>query len=169
MKTYLIPIDFSQASIHAAEFAAGLSKQTNVEHLILLNAYYVSPYETMLPDPDMVLLREEQIEQNAADRIKKLEHLKGKLKKLVRPGVEISTHLNRSHLLRAVVENTINRNADVVILGSKGNSSIDDSQIGSHVVTISKASPVPVIVVPPAYNFEEVKRVVIACDFNKVK
>ncbi len=169
MKTYLIPIDFSQASIHAAEFAAGLSKQTNVEHLILLNAYYVSPVETMLPDPDMVLLREEQIEQNAAERIKKLEHLKGKLKKLVRPGVQISTHLNRSHLLRAVVENTINRNADVVILGSKGNSSMDDSQIGSHVVTISKASPVPVIVVPPGYNFEEIKRVVIACDFNKVK
>src|ERR1700761_2038882 len=102
MKTYLIPIYFSHASTHAAEFAAALSHQTNVEHIILLNAYYVSPYETMLPNPDMVLLREEEIEQNAADRIKKLEHLKKHLSKLVRPGVEISTHLNRSHLLRAV-------------------------------------------------------------------
>ncbi|MDB5116185.1 MAG: Nucleotide-binding universal stress protein UspA family [Mucilaginibacter sp.] len=169
MKTYLVPIDFSHASIHAAEFAAELSKQTNVETILLLNAYYVSPYETMLPNPDMVLLREEEIESNAADRIKKLDHLKNKLSKLVRPGVEIITHLNRSHLLRAVIENSLNRNVDLVILGSKGNSSKDDSQIGSHVIKISKASPVPVIVVPPAYDFENVKRVVVACDFNKVK
>jgi nucleotide-binding universal stress UspA family protein len=169
MKTYLVPIDFSHASIHAAEFAAELSKQTNVETILLLNAYYVSPYETMLPNPDMVLLREEEIEINAADRIKKLDHLKNKLSKLVRPGVEIITHLNRSHLLRAVIENSLNRNVDLVILGSKGNSSKDDSQIGSHVIKISKASPVPVIVVPPAYDFENVKRVVVACDFNKVK
>jgi nucleotide-binding universal stress UspA family protein len=168
MKTYLVPVDFSHASTHAAEFAAELSKQTNVEHIILLNAYYVSPYETVLPNPDMVLLREEEIEQNAAERIKKLEQLKKRLSKLARPGVEISIHLNRSHLLRAVVENVINKNADIVILGSKGNSSRDDSQIGSHVVKISKASPVPVIVVPPAYKFEPIKRVVVACDFNKV-
>ncbi|MDB5031088.1 universal stress protein, partial [Mucilaginibacter sp.] len=107
MKTYLVPIDFSHASVHAAEFAAELSKQTNVEHIVLLNAYYVSPYETMLPNSDMVLLREEEIEQNVADRIKKLEHLKHKLSKLVREGVKITTHLNRSHLLRAVVENVV--------------------------------------------------------------
>src|ERR1700748_1835256 len=116
MKTYLVPVDFSETSINAAKFAAALSHQTDVKEIILLNAYYVSPYETTLPNPDMVLLREEEIEQNAADRIKQLEHLKTKLVKLVRPGVEISTHLNRSHLLRAVVENVINKNAGIVFL-----------------------------------------------------
>ena len=169
MKTYLVPIDFSHASVHAAEFAAALSKQTNVQHIILLNAYYVSPYETMLPNPDMVLLREEEVENNAADRIKQLEHLKAKLSKQVREGVTITTHLNRSHLLRAVVENVMNKNVDLVILGSKGNSSKDDSHIGSHVVKISKASPVPVIIVPPGYHYQTIKKVVVACDFNKVK
>jgi nucleotide-binding universal stress UspA family protein len=169
MKTYLVPIDFSHASVHAAEFAAALSKQTNVQHIILLNAYYVSPYETMLPNPDMVLLREEEVEENAADRIKQLEHLKAKLSKQVREGVTITTHLNRSHLLRAVIENVIDKDVDLVILGSKGNSSKNESQIGSHVVKISKASPVPVIIVPPNYTYQTIKKVVVACDFNKVK
>src|SRR5438128_1948002 len=132
MKTYLVPVDFSETATHAAEFAAALSHQTQVEHIILLNAYYVSIYETMLPDPNMVLVTEEQIEQNAADRLAKLEELKKELSKKVRQGVEISTHLNRSHLLRAVVENAISRSADLVILGSKGNSSNDDAKIGSH-------------------------------------
>ncbi|MCR8556056.1 universal stress protein [Mucilaginibacter sp. BJC16-A38] len=168
MKTYLVPVDFSETATHAAEFAAALSHQTQVEHIILLNAYYVSIYETMLPNPDMVLVREEEIEQNAADRVAKLEDFKQHLLKQVRPGVKISTHLNRSHLLRAVVENAVSRNADLVILGSKGNSSNDDAKIGSHVVKVSKACPVPVIVVPPAYNIEEISRVVVACDFKKV-
>jgi nucleotide-binding universal stress UspA family protein len=82
MKTYLVPIDFSQASINAASFAAELSKQTNVEYIILLNAYYVSPLETMLPSPDMVQLMEDEVEQNTADRIEKLERLKRKIEKV---------------------------------------------------------------------------------------
>jgi len=168
MKTYLVPVDFSKTAVHAAEFAAALSHQTDVKHIILLNAYYVSVYETMLPNPDMVLVRDEEIEQNAADRLKKLEEFKIELSGKVRPGVEISVHLNRSHLVRAVVENAIRKNADLVIIGSKGNSSNDDAKIGSHVAKIAKTSPVPVIVVPPAYNIENISRVVVACDFKKV-
>ena len=169
MKTYLVPIDFSKAANHAAEFAAALSHQTDVDHIVLLNAYYVSVYEETLPNPDMVMLQADEIEANAADRIKKLENLKRTLYNHVRPGVEISTHLNRTHLVRAVVENVLTNKADLVIVGSVGNSSSNDTRVGSHVIKISKASPVPVIVVPPQYNFENITRIVVACDFNKVK
>ncbi|MDF2430937.1 MAG: hypothetical protein JWP44_568 [Mucilaginibacter sp.] len=168
MKTYLVPVDFSHAAEHAAEFAAALSHQTDVDRIVLLNTYYVSVYETILPNPDMLLVSEEEIQQNVADRLRQLENLKRKLAHKVKPGVEIITHLNRTHLLRAVIENTLSRKVDLVILGSRGNSSNDDALLGSHVIKISKASPVPVIVVPPAYNFETIKRVVVACDFNKV-
>ena len=169
MRTYLIPIDFSEASVNAAEFAAALSHQTDVKQIILLNAYYVSMYETTFASVDLVLVSEEEIAANCAERIKKLENLSRKLYKRVRHGVEIITHLNRTHLVRAVVENATGKKADVVILGSTGNSSGSDTHIGSHVVQISKLSPVPVIVVPPAYKFEPISRVVVACDFDKVK
>jgi len=76
MKTYLVPVDFSEAALHAADFAAALSHQTEVEHIILLNAYYVSVYESTLPSPDMVQLGPDEIEQNSAERIAKLESLK---------------------------------------------------------------------------------------------
>lgn len=169
MKTYLVPTDFSDVSTNTAEFAAALSHQTKVEHIILLNAYYVSEYETLLPNPDMVLLREQDIEDEAADRIAKLEKLKADLLKKVREGVEISVRLSRSHLLRGVVETVGKMQVDLVILGSHGNSSKADSDIGSHVVKIAKACPVPVVVVPPGYKFDGIKRVVVACDFKKVK
>jgi nucleotide-binding universal stress UspA family protein len=168
MKTYLIPVDFSAASVNAAEFAAALSHKTDVEHLVLLNTYYVTLTETLLPTPDMVQLKEEDIEQNITERLDKLELLKISLLEKVKPGVEISIHLNRTHLVRAVVENVRAYNADLVIIGSKGNSSHEDAKLGSHVINVAKTSPVPVVVVPKNYAFENVNRVVVACDFNKI-
>lgn len=168
MKTYLVPIDFSEAAFNAADFAASLSHQTDVQDVILMNAYYISAYETMLPDPNMMMIRDQEIEENAAERISQLEKLKRTLQKKVRPGVKIHIRLNRTHLVRAVVDTVSEFNVDLVLLGSKGNSSSTDTSIGSHVIKISKASPVPVMIVPPAYRYQLIDRAVIACDFNKV-
>lgn len=171
MKTYLVPIDFSEAAFNAADFAASLSHQTNVTDIILMNAYYISELETILPDTDMLMLREEEIEASAADRISQLEKLKSKLKKQVREGVTIHIKLNRSHLLRAVIDIVTANNVDMVMLGSIGNSTVRENRIaiGSHVIKVSKASPVPVMVIPPAYRYHKIDEVVIACDFKKVK
>jgi len=168
MKTYLVPIDFSDAGDNAAGFAAELSKQTDVQDIILMNAYYISVYETMFPDPNMMMLRDQEIEENAMERIAQLEKLKRKLQKQVRPGVKLHIRLNRTHLLRAVVDTAAIDNVDLVILGSKGNSSSTENNIGSHVIKISKACPVPIIIVPPAYHYRLIDHAVIACDFNKV-
>src|ERR1700712_2761741 len=112
MKTYLVPIDFSEAAFNAANFAASLSHQTNVTDIILMNAYYISELETILPNTDMLMLREEEIEENAVERIKQLEKLKTQLQKQVREGVKIHVKLNRSHLLRAVIDTVIASNED---------------------------------------------------------
>ncbi|MFD0794398.1 universal stress protein [Mucilaginibacter litoreus] len=169
MKTYLVPVDFSEAAFNAADFAARLSHQTNVERIILLNAYYISPYEELLPNPDMFMLREQEVQESVNERTAGLEQLKNKLAEIVRPGVKIDTWLNRSHLVRAIVDRVGAEDADLVILGSIGNSSNQGEGLGSHVIAISKASPVPVIVVPPAFKYSAVERAVIACDFKNVK
>lgn len=171
MKTYLIPVDFSEAAFNAANFAVKLSHQTDVARIILMNAYYISQLETMLPDTNMMMVRQEEIEENAADRIKQLETLKAKISKHVRQGVEIVVSLKQSHLVRAVVDEVNRFNADLVILGSVGNSTVRENSvgIGSHVVEISRTSPAPVIVVPPLYNYKLIDEAVIACDFKNVK
>ena len=114
MKTYLVPIDFSDAANNAAHFAAELSKQTDVQDIILMNAYYISVYETMFPDPNMMMLRDQEIEENATERIAQLEKLKRKLQKQVRPGVKLHVRLNRTHLLRAVVDTVAIDNVDLL-------------------------------------------------------
>ena len=169
MKTYIVPIDFSETSGHAAEFAALLSNQTEVAHIILLHSYHVSVYESVLPTPDMIIPSEDEIKEQINEKTKQLEHIRTKIHKLARHGVIIHIRISRSTLVRAIIETINKENADIVILGSNGTNSDNISHVGSNVINISKLSPVPVIVVPPACHYERIKRVVMACDFNKVK
>ncbi len=169
MKTYIVPIDFSETSVHAAEFTALLTNQTDVKDVYLLHSYHVSVYESVLPTPDMLIPSDEEIDEQVIERTKKLENLRDRIHKQVRDGVTIHIRISRSPLVRAIIE-TINQvNADIVILGSNGSNDIHSSHIGSNAVNISKLSPAPVIVVPPLCHYEQIKRVVMACDFNKVK
>jgi len=157
MKTYIVPIDFSETSVHAAEFAALLSNQTDVSDIFLLHSYHVSVYESVLPTPDMLIPSEEEIEQQVSERRKKLEYIRTRLHKQIRDGVTIHVRINRSALVRSIIETVSNENGDIVILGSNGSSSGNISHIGSNVINISKLSPVPVIVVPPACCYEPIK------------
>lgn len=168
MKTYIVPIDFSATSVHAAEYAAMLSHQTDVTHITLLHSYYISVYQSVLPTPDMVIISEDEIEAETEEKLKELQHLRRKLLKTVRHGVEIDVKVSRSTLTRSVIESITDENASLIILGSNGMNSEDNSHVGVNAINISKLSPVPVVVVPPACCYEPVKRVVMACDFLKV-
>src|SRR3569833_840089 len=168
MKTYIVPVDFSATSAHAAEYAALLSKQTDVKKIVLLNSYYISVYQSILPTPDMVIISGEEIETEADERLGQLKHMRSKLLKTVREGVEIQTKVSREPLIRAVLEALSDDNTHLVIVGSNGASGECESHVGLNAINIAKLSPAPVIVVPPACCYEPVKRVVMACDFQKI-
>jgi len=168
MKTYLVPVDFSATSVHAAEYAALLSKRTDITKIILLHSYYVSVYQSVLPTPDMVILTEEEFENEAKDKLRQLKHLRTELMKQVREGVEIDVKVSRSPLTRSIIETLANENADLVLLGSNGTGHENLSHVGTNAINISKLSPKPVVVVPPACCYEPIKRVVMACDFRQM-
>jgi nucleotide-binding universal stress UspA family protein len=169
MKTYIVPVDFSATSLHAAEYAAMLSHQTDVARILLLHSYYISVYQSVLPTPDMVIISEDEIDAEMEIKMKELQRLRHKLLQSVRKGVEIDTEISRSALTRSIIESISDEDASMIILGSNGMDSEGNSHVGVNAINISKISPVPVIVVPPACCYEPVKRVVMACDFQKIK
>lgn len=168
MRTYLIPTDFSTSSIAAAKYAAYLSKQTGVTRLVLLHAYYVSPFEDMLPSTEFVQILPQDIEENCRLKTKELNDLKDQLQPIVDEGVEINVHLSRLPLLRAIYAILERNEIDLLVLCSDNNSGEEYTQVGRNIIKISKLSPVPVLVVPKKAVAEPLKRVVLACDFKKV-
>ena len=167
MKTYLIPTDFSSSSVAAAHFAAHLSKQTGVERLILVHAYFVSNFENVLPSADFVQMMPYDIEENIRLREIELEDIKKELLPIVNAGVEIQTRLSRIPLLRAILEVEEETEIDLLVLCSKS-SGKEDTQVGRNIIEISIISLAPVLVVPAKATVQPLKKIVLACDFKKV-
>ncbi|MCZ4244445.1 universal stress protein [Pedobacter punctiformis] len=168
MNTYLIPVDFSKTADHAAKYAARLSWTMPNSKLILLNSYYVSEYESILPTPDLMVTTDDRIADEIESRLAALHKLKSKLLE-INPQADIEISLSRETILRSVVNRINKEEIDLIILGSNGKRAKNESDIGSNAIKISKASPVPVLVVPPKADYQSIRKAILACDFKKVK
>lgn len=167
MRTYLIPTDFSASSVASARYAASLSKQTGVTKLILLHAYYVSAFESVLPSTDFGQLLTSDVTETGRLKIIELNDIKAELQNIVNEGVEIQVRLSRLPLLRAILELEEENHIDLLVLSSNGNAK-EDTEVGRNIISISKMSAVPVLVVPLKAVTEPLKKIVLACDFKKV-
>jgi len=168
MSTYLVPVDFSKTADHAAKYAARLSFAMTNSKIILLNAYYVSEYESILPTPDMIITTDENIADEITKRLEALGKLKSKMLE-INPMAEIEVALSRETLLRSIIDWVNREEIEVIIIGSNGKKAKDESDIGSNAIKISKSSPVPVLVVPPKADYQSIRKAILACDFKKVK
>ncbi|MGI4022511.1 MAG: universal stress protein [Janthinobacterium lividum] len=167
MRTYLIPTDFSSSSVAAIHYAAHLSTQTGVTKLILLHAYHIATFESVLPSTEFVQMMPQDIEENSRLKMLELQDIKSEISGIVKEGVEIEISLIRLPLLRAILEIQEHTLIDLLILCSKGNSK-EDTQVGRNIIEISKISPAPVLVVPAKAVAEPLQKLVLACDFRKV-
>lgn len=168
MSTYLVPVDFSKTADHAAKYAARLSWAMNDAKIILLNAYYVSEYESILPTPDLIVTTDDHIADEIIRRRDALTRLKEKLLE-INPNADIELSLTRETILRSIIDRVNVEPIDLIIIGSNGKKAKEESDIGSNAIKISKASPVPVLVVPPKADYQSIRKVILACDFKKVK
>ncbi|PWS31283.1 universal stress protein [Pedobacter paludis] len=168
MSTYLVPVDFSKTANHAAKYAARLSWAMKDSKIILLNAYYVSDYEMLLPTPDLLVTTDDRIAEEVVKRREALDQLKNKLLE-INPEADIEVSLSRETILRSIIEIVNRQPIDLIIIGSNGKKAKDESDIGSNAIKISKSSPVPVLVVPPKAQYQSIRKAILACDFKKVK
>ncbi|QNR85592.1 universal stress protein [Pedobacter riviphilus] len=168
MSTYLVPVDFSKTADHAAKYAARLSFAMTDSKIILLNAYYVSEYESILPTPDLIVTTDVHIADEITRRMEALEKLKSKMLE-INPEADIEVSLTRETLLRSIIDRVNREEIELIIIGSNGKRAKDESDIGSNAIKISKSSPVPVLVVPPKADYQSIRKAILACDFKKVK
>jgi len=168
MSTYLVPVDFSNTADHAAQYAARMSFAMTNSKIILLNAYYVSEYESILPTPDLIVTTDAHIADEITKRLEALEKLKEKMLG-INPKAEIEIYLTRETLLRSIIDRVNREKIELIIIGSNGKKAKDESDIGSNAIKISKSSPVPVLVVPPKADYQSIRKAILACDFKKVK
>jgi nucleotide-binding universal stress UspA family protein len=165
MKTILLPVDYSAASHNAARYVAELSAlpEYQIERIILLNSYFVSIYEQILPTPDFVQVGEQEIREKRSGFRRHLLDVLDEIKPLAGPAVTIETIESKEPLLRSILNAVAFRKPDLLVIGSG-----EDSEVDEHVIGIARISPVSVLIIPAGKLFEGIHKVLLPCDFRNL-
>jgi nucleotide-binding universal stress UspA family protein len=166
MNTLLIPIDFSDTSSNVLKYAVEFSKDTAVERIILLNNYYVSVYEQLLPSADFVQVSADEINEERQNIDERLKSIGRKLSKKCGPSIKIETAASELPLLRAIHQIIDQEEPRMLMIGSDNN--LDESYIGEQVIAIAKTVNIPVLIVPAGVKYKKIKSALVPCDFNAI-
>lgn len=160
MKTILVATDFSSAATNAAGYSAEMALAINA-NLLLLHVY--QPSVGYLEVPLAVSL--EDIRLGAEKQIKNLkEHLSKKTNNKLYIATEIRMGSFFAELKNACESVT----PYTVVMGSQGSTAAQHLLYGSNTVHAMKHLAWPLIAVPDGVIFSSIKKIALACDFEKV-
>jgi nucleotide-binding universal stress UspA family protein len=150
MKSILAPVDFSDASINSASFAAELSKRSSAR-LVIVN-----------------ILQKGEDENETKNKLKSLE---SDLKKSIDLNLNLESFLAHGNLITTLKKIIGVQRPDLIVMGTKGASGLKKILIGSNTVNVISKIKVPVLVIPEVARFENFiykgkNRIVLATDLE---
>ena len=143
MNTVIIPIDYSETSLHAAKYASQILGGQEHANILLYHHYTKA--------------------SDGPAEEKKLEELKAEL--AFKGHVEILAHHGTS-FIDDFEKAVRHRRADLVIMGITGKSGLSKVFIGSNTLKFSGTKAAPVLIVPEKAHFRDIKNVMLATDFH---
>ena len=169
MKTLLIPVDFTSASENAVNFAAEWSRDYKYERIILLKTFYSSMYENMILSADFSNLNKEFLNKTRETEKQKLNVLCRRLDELTGEKIKIHTAITELPLVRSIIQMVESEQPQMILLGSDQLNYSNETFISGKIISIAKASPVRVLIVPSNYRYKPLRTVLVPCDFNAMK
>lgn len=169
MMKVLIPFDFSEQAQNALNFTTGLAEKIEGVHIEVVNVIevpYVSSIGTMGGGESMTSGMENQI-----FFIELMERRKEQIAELTEKYSEknfsFNAKLKLGNAFKSISESILEENPDIVIMGSKGSSGLEEVLIGSNTEKIVRTATCPVITIKSATDPTKFKKVVFASDFKE--
>ena len=146
MKTVIVPVDFSETSLNAAQYAVKM-----------LTGHY---------GVNMILHHVYEKASQAVESNHRLESLKAEL--LISGIVKISTLAEEGDLITELSKLARHQQADLIIMGITGRSPLGQSIIGSNTLKMVEEKVCPVLIIPDDARYTDVKNVLLTSDFRDV-
>lgn len=157
MKKFLVPVDFSDASINAARYATQLTKDIEGAEIILYHVYSKLSMASLTS-------KEEGSRQRVSEHA--LEDVR---QKVALSGVEnISVVAEEGSFLENVSDYTLGNNVAMVIMGITGSSRITQVFMGTNTLNVIRNIACPVMIIPPDAVYRGLNKVVFTSDFKDV-
>lgn len=147
MKNVIVPIDFSETSLNAADYAVKLFSRHPEINLMV---YHVFEKEN----------EEEGVEERLSNF--KSQHSKAS-------DVSITTYGERSgDFIGALDRFARHHKADLIVMGLTGRSALAQVFIGSNTLKMVDQKVCPVLVIPATLQYRDIDNVMLASDFKNV-
>lgn len=161
---FLCPIDFSENSLNAVEFASNIAEKHHAS-LTLIHVYTEKEFEEILAQEHA---RDQQLDlKNVAEHAEKmLSRLAEEVNKIQR-NQQCDYHLDYGPVEDQIIEFTKDKGYDMVIIGIKGLDDAFERYVGSTTVQIMEQVPCPVLAVPKEASYQDLKKVVYATDYQE--
>lgn len=158
MKQILVPIDFSEASLNAAKYAAELARVDNTNILLLnvVSQAVISDESVLAP---ILQTQEEKVNENKRRLQRDVNFLS------LEYSSEIAGRVTTGLPVDVIFEIARMHNTDLIVAGMKGRGK-SNSIFGSVATAMIRRRELPVLLIPERARFQEWKNITVATDFD---
>lgn len=162
MKNILVPVDFSNQAKYAAKVASDIAKLTNSKifllHMLELPTGVVDPssFGNSSNTPTTLLFLKRAHE--------KFEDFK---KSPFFEGIEVEDSVQFHKAYDGIIDESKKQNIDLIVMGSKGTSGLEEMLVGSNTEKVVRNSDVPVLVIKQEIDNFKIENIVFASNFHQ--
>lgn len=156
MKKFLVPIDFSDTSLNAANYAIALTKDIPDAQITLYHVYSRISFATLTS-------KEEGSRQLVSEA--ELDKIKAKISE---GNDTINCVVEEGSFVENLKDYVLGNYIDMVIMGITGSSRITQVFMGTNTLNVIRNISCPVMIIPPDATFAGLKKVVFTSDFKDV-
>ena len=151
MKSILVPVDFSECSMNAVDYAGNLATAVGAR-INLIHTYTCPTSAAVMINLNEIVRKEAQ---------KKMTDLVAKMKKDF-PEIQIEGGVSAGYLELSAREISNQFNSDLIIMGTKGKTTLQSKIIGTMTQKILENVDTPLLVVPQTFDYLQVKSICIS-------
>jgi nucleotide-binding universal stress UspA family protein len=169
MKRILVPIDFSNCSLHALEFASVIAKksgsgltlfnvQYNPSNYVSAPNIYTALNTVGLDSRRLFIALKSNIEKSLND-LKTKRYMEG-----VRAGVKV---VSSSSVYKSILDYAEKSQFDIIIMGTNGANKFTERLIGTNAERIVRFTSIPVMVVSKHIKRKKIENIVFPTDLTQ--
>lgn len=156
MKKFLVPVDFSDASINAAKYAVALTNDIADAEIVLYHVFSHLTFTTLTKKDEG---SRQQVSEAALEDVKS---------KIGAGKHNISVVAEEGSFIENIVDYTMGNDIDLVVMGITGSSRISQVFMGTNTLNVIRNVNTPVMIIPPDAYYRGLKSVVFISDFKDV-
>jgi nucleotide-binding universal stress UspA family protein len=163
MKKLLCPIDFSEVSLNALEFAVAIGEKEK-SSITLLNIFTPADFNKIL-NKEHVKEEFENLQEIAEAKLKAISE---EIKLLSKNKLEGCDYILKSgKIVDVLAEISEEERYDLIVTGTTGHSAYEKKYLGGKAQKIIKETQCSVMCVPEDQNYHGIKNIVYATDYQE--